>query len=74
MAAKILSEKEGKNACLKALKLVNLVFLGLLGHIDDRVIGLGVPIYNRGGRSNGILAANGGSRWIERLGGHQVGG
>ena len=50
------------------------MFFWLLGHIDDRVIGFGVPIDDGGGWSNRILAADGGSRRIERLGGHQVGG
>ena len=51
-----------------------LMFFWLLCHVDDRVIGFGVSVDDSGGRGNRILAANGGSRRIERLGGHHVGG
>ena len=50
------------------------MFFWLLSHIHDRMIGFGVPIDDGGGWSNRILAADGGSRGIERLRGHQVGG
>jgi len=61
-------------ATILSFLLQLLMFFWLLCHVDDRVIGFGVSVDDSGGRGNRILAANGGSRRIERLGGHHVGG
>ena len=48
----------------------------LLGHVDNRMVGLWVAVDDGGGRGDGVLPPDGGRGGVERLGGghHRHGG
>jgi len=48
----------------------NLVIFGLLGHVDNGMIGLWVSIHNGGRGGDRVLTPNGRGVRVERLGGH----